>query len=114
MPDRRHWILGLGAATVAAGLGLYAVRRRQRAAAEAASAQPPPPPPARPEGVPLSPFDVNSTADQVTQGIDLTGRTVLVTGVTSGVGFETMRVLAANRCRVARRRWRSNSPTTAP
>jgi WW domain-containing oxidoreductase len=30
----------------------------------------------------------------VTEGLDLTGRTMLVTGVTSGVGLETMRVLA--------------------
>ena len=96
MPDRRHWILGAGAIAMAAGLGLYAERRRrQRAAAEAAASQPPPPPPERPEGVPLSPFDVNSTAEQVTDGIDLKGRTILVTGVTSGVGLETMRVLAA-------------------
>lgn len=48
----------------------------------------------RPEGVPLSNFDSTTTAEQVTAGLDLSGRTVLVTGVTSGLGFETMRVLA--------------------
>jgi NAD(P)-dependent dehydrogenase (short-subunit alcohol dehydrogenase family) len=30
----------------------------------------------------------------VTEGRDLTGRTMLVTGVTSGIALETMRVLA--------------------
>ncbi len=39
-------------------------------------------------------FDKNSTAEQVTAGLDLTGRTALVTGATSGIGFETSRVLA--------------------
>ena len=35
-----------------------------------------------------------STALEVTDGLDLTGRTMLVTGVTSGVGLEALRVLA--------------------
>lgn len=48
----------------------------------------------RPPGVPLSPFDGDSTALQVTAGIDLAGKTALVTGATSGLGLETMRVLA--------------------
>lgn len=39
-------------------------------------------------------FDKNSTAEQVTAGLDLLGRTALVTGATSGIGFETARVLA--------------------
>ena len=39
-------------------------------------------------------FGANSTAEQVTDGIDLTGKTALITGVNSGLGFETMRVLA--------------------
>jgi len=50
--------------------------------------------PERPAGVPLSPYDRNSTAEEVTEGLDLTGRVTLVTGVTSGLGYETMRVLA--------------------
>jgi len=47
----------------------------------------------RPAGVPVGPFDAKSTAEQVTEGIDLSGRTALVTGATSGLGLETLRVL---------------------
>jgi len=35
-----------------------------------------------------------STAEQVTEGLDLSGKTAVVTGVNSGLGQETMRVLA--------------------
>jgi NAD(P)-dependent dehydrogenase (short-subunit alcohol dehydrogenase family) len=45
-------------------------------------------------GVPRSPFDEHSTAEEVTEGIDLSGKLAVVTGCTSGIGFETMRVLA--------------------
>ncbi len=45
-------------------------------------------------GVPRGPFDENSTAEDVTAGIDLKGKLAVVTGCTSGIGFETMRVLA--------------------
>ncbi len=48
----------------------------------------------RPEGVPVGPFGAKSTAEEVTQGIDLAGKTALVTGGNSGLGLETMRVLA--------------------
>jgi len=40
------------------------------------------------------------TAEQVTAGVDLGGRTALVTGVNSGIGQETMRVLALRGARV--------------
>ena len=43
---------------------------------------------------PRSPFDNNSTAEQVTEGIDLSGQTIAITGANSGLGLETMRVLA--------------------
>ena len=48
----------------------------------------------RPPGIPLSAFDGDSTALEVTEGVDLSGKTALVTGATSGLGLETMRVLA--------------------
>lgn len=46
------------------------------------------------QDVPHSPFGATSTAEAVTAGIDLTGKTALVTGCNSGIGYETMRVLA--------------------
>ena len=39
-------------------------------------------------------FDKNTTAEEVTDGLDLTGRMAVVTGATSGIGLETARVLA--------------------
>ena len=50
--------------------------------------------PVRPEGVPVGPFGADSTAEEVTEGLDLTGKTALVTGANSGLGYESMRVLA--------------------
>ena len=44
--------------------------------------------------LPLSPYGAKSTAEEVTQGMDLSGKTALVTGCNSGIGYETMRVLA--------------------
>lgn len=47
-----------------------------------------------PPDAPLGPFGSEATAEEVTAGIDLAGRTALVTGCNSGIGYETMRVLA--------------------
>ena len=44
---------------------------------------------------PQSVFDANSTAEEVTAGLELEGTTALLTGCNSGIGFETMRVMAA-------------------
>ena len=42
-----------------------------------------------------SPYGFSSTADEVADGIDLTGRRAIVTGAASGIGIETARVLAS-------------------
>jgi len=47
-----------------------------------------------PAGVPLGPYGRDSTAEEVTEGLDLSGMTAVVTGANSGLGYETMRVLA--------------------
>ena len=49
---------------------------------------------ARPAGVPVGPFGRESTAEEVTAGMDLSAMTALVTGSNSGIGYETARVLA--------------------
>lgn len=50
----------------------------------------------RPDGSGLAfgTFGGDSTAEEVTQGLDLSGMTAVVTGCNSGLGYETMRVLA--------------------
>jgi len=45
-------------------------------------------------------FGPETSADEVTRGIDLTGRTAIVTGGASGLGLETTRVLAARGAKV--------------
>ena len=42
-----------------------------------------------------TPFGPESTAADVVAGVDLTGRTAIVTGASSGIGVETARALAA-------------------
>ncbi len=42
-----------------------------------------------------TPFGFESTAADVIHGVDLTGRTAIVTGASSGIGIETARALAA-------------------
>jgi len=46
------------------------------------------------------PFGATSTTDEVLEGVDLSGRRILVTGVSAGLGTETARVLAAHGARV--------------
>ncbi len=41
-----------------------------------------------------TPFGFSSTAEEVTAGLSLAGKTMLVTGCNSGIGMETARVLA--------------------
>jgi len=77
--ERRKFIAGVGAATT-----LPLLSSSSRGGDDAR----------RPPGVPVSPFGDESTAEEVTAGIDLRGKTVLITGATSGLGLETMRVLA--------------------
>jgi len=48
----------------------------------------------------MSGFGFHSTAEEVTEGLDLTGQTWLVTGVNSGLGLETARVLGARGARI--------------
>jgi len=44
---------------------------------------------------PKKAFNRKTTADEVLAGLDLTGKTFLLTGCASGIGFETMRALTA-------------------
>jgi len=45
-------------------------------------------------GLPVGPFGADSTAEEVTRDMDLSGTVAMVTGCNSGLGYETMRVLA--------------------
>jgi len=46
------------------------------------------------------PFGATSTTDEVLEGVDLSGKRILVTGVSAGLGVETARVLAAHGAKV--------------
>lgn len=79
----RRSALAVAGAVVVAGAGAFVARRAWRARSA----------PQTPAGVPLGPFGSDSTAEEVTAGLDLTGKVALVTGVSSGLGAETLRVL---------------------
>jgi FlaA1/EpsC-like NDP-sugar epimerase len=42
-----------------------------------------------------TPFGFHSTTSDVLQGVDLSGKTALVTGANAGIGYETARALAS-------------------
>ncbi len=56
----------------------------------------PPPEVIKAMGSTSASFGATSTADEVIEGVDLYGRRILVTGVSSGTGVETARVLAVH------------------
>jgi WW domain-containing oxidoreductase len=45
-------------------------------------------------------YSTSITAESIAEGIDLSGKTILITGVSSGIGYETMRVLFQQGARV--------------
>jgi NAD(P)-dependent dehydrogenase (short-subunit alcohol dehydrogenase family) len=52
------------------------------------------------ETIMAGPFGAKSTTDEVLAGVDLSGKRILVTGVSAGLGVETARVLAAHGAQV--------------
>ena len=49
----------------------------------------------------MSSFSRESTAEEVVDGLDLSGQVFMITGTTSGLGEESARVLAARGARIA-------------
>ena len=47
-----------------------------------------------------NPYGARSTADDVLSGVNLAGKTILVTGCNSGLGLETIKVLSAHGARI--------------
>src|ERR1700743_467298 len=45
-------------------------------------------------------FGATSTTDEILEGVDLSGKRILVTGVSAGLGVETARTLAAHGAQV--------------
>lgn len=78
------------------------INRRQLLALSAATASAPvltacsgdKPAPSIDTSLPVGPFGKDSTAEEVTRDMDLSGQVMLVTGCNSGIGYETLRVLA--------------------
>jgi NAD(P)-dependent dehydrogenase (short-subunit alcohol dehydrogenase family) len=52
------------------------------------------------ETIMTGPFGATSTTDEVLAGVDLSGKRILVTGVSAGLGVETARALAAHGAKV--------------
>ena len=48
----------------------------------------------------MTTFDATSTTDDVLEGIDLTGKSILITGTSAGLGVEAARALGAHGARV--------------
>ncbi len=71
------------------GLALGSAAPVLRAADHCTGPQPRPP-----GDLPYSDFGQDSTAGEVTRGLDLAGLRVVITGCNSGLGYESMRVLA--------------------
>lgn len=68
------------------------------------------------KGKGASGFGYGSTAEQVADGISLAGKTIVITGCNSGLGFETARVLSlrgAHVIRLARTKEKAQSADTA-
>ena len=78
------------------------INRRQLLVLSAATASAPvltacsgdKPAPSIDTSLPVGPFGKDSTAEEVTRDMDLSGQVMLVTGCNSGIGYETLRVLA--------------------